>query len=168
MKLRMDIIALTLAVSLGACGSESGDEKNAETSALSASQIAGFRQAATHGDVEAAYRLGLIYARGTGVAQDFTEAYGWLHEAAMQGYPKAQYFLGEMYVKGDGVAVDYVEALTWFWVATSLGDKYAQKRMRAMTTRISTKQLDQAKRKVDELWKNMPRDYMVIGKGAMH
>ena len=168
MKLRMNIIALAFAVSLSACGSEGGGEKKADASSPNTSQIAEYQKAATQGDVEAAYRLGLLYARGTGVEQDFTVAHGWLHEAAMQGYPKAQYFLGEMYVKGDGVAADYVEALTWFWVATSLGDKYAQKRLRAMTTRVSTKQLADAKRKADVLWKNMPRDYMAMGKGAMH
>ena len=76
----------------------------------------------------------------------------------MQGVPKAQYHLGEMYVRGDGVEENYEEATVWFWLATSLGDVYSQKRLRAMNTRISNQQLANAKARVDRLWEKIPHD----------
>ncbi|MDX8403506.1 MAG: hypothetical protein R8K54_03755, partial [Mariprofundaceae bacterium] len=53
---------------------------------------------------------------------------------------------------------DYQEATVWFWLATSLGDNYSQKRLRAMNTRVSNQQLADAKVRVDQLWKEIPHD----------
>ncbi len=55
MKFRLYVIALAFAVSFSACGSEGGGEKKADASVPSASQIAGFRQAAMQGHPKAQY-----------------------------------------------------------------------------------------------------------------
>jgi len=130
--------------------------------------LAKLASAAEKGDRMAQYELGLIYAKGVHAKQDFAKAHDLLKKAAMQGVPKAQYHLGEMYVWGDGVEVNYSEAIVWFWLGTSLGDKYAQKRLRAMTTRISTQDLSNAKAKVNELWEKIPHDLMDKNAKAMH
>jgi len=135
---------------------------------MDAGALAALRSAAEKGDRMAQYELGLIYAKGTQVKQDFAKAHDLLKKAAMQGVPKAQYHLGEMYVWGDGVEVNYPEAIVWFWLGTSLGDKYAQKRLRAMTTRIDSVELANAKARVDELWKIIPHDLSDEMAKAMH
>jgi TPR repeat protein len=44
-----------------------------------------FLRAATQGDVDAQYGLGLIYAEGRGVAQDEAKSFYWLTRAIEQG-----------------------------------------------------------------------------------
>ncbi|MDX8389158.1 MAG: tetratricopeptide repeat protein [Mariprofundaceae bacterium] len=117
-----------------------------------------FQLAAKEGNRAGQYQLGLLYARGAGVPQDFAKAHQLFEKSAMQGYPKSFYQLGEMFVYGDGVEVNYAEALAWFWIGTSMGDPYAKRRLRAMNTRISNKELSDAKARSNELWAKIPHD----------
>jgi uncharacterized protein len=57
---------------------------------------------AGHGEVEAQTILGLKYANGEGVSQDYKQAIYWLTKSAEQGDVKAQYSLGRMYFYGTG------------------------------------------------------------------
>lgn len=50
-------------------------------------------QKAQKGDAQAQVDLGLAYANGDGVDQDWQEAVKWFHLAAEQGLPQAQYNL---------------------------------------------------------------------------
>ncbi len=120
-----------------------------------------FMQAAEQGNRPAQYFIGLMYARGDGVEQSFEDAFKWLHKASMGGYPKAVYHLGEMYVKGDGIAIDNVKAMAWFWVGTTLGDRYAEKRLRAIATRLSPEELAEAKLLSKEINLKVPHDLKI-------
>ena len=44
--------------------------------------------------------LGVAYAKGQGVTQDYQEALKWFRLAAEQGFPPAQCCLALMYAKG--------------------------------------------------------------------
>jgi len=124
--------------------------------------------AVKNNDRLAQYELGLLYARGADLLpQDYAKARDLLFKSSMQGVPQAQYHLGEMYVWGDGIEIDYTEATVWFWLATTLGDRYAQRRLRAINTRISSQELADAKVKVDKLWKEIPHD-LKIEKTSIH
>lgn len=126
---------------------------------VSQERIDQMRRQADSGDRMAQYELGLLYARGTAaLKQDFGQAHDLLQKAAMQGVPQAMYHLGEMYVHGDGVKENFEEATVWFWLATSLGDKYSEKRLRAVNTRISVEALSRAQVRVEKLWKEIPHD----------
>jgi len=147
--------------------SESRPERSAMVTVTDA-ELKELQAAAEKGERLAQYRLGLIYARGaTNLKQDYQKAHELLLKASMQGVPMAQYHLGEMYVWGDGVEVDYQEATVWFWLATSLGDRYSQKRLRAINTRISPQALADAKVRVEKLWKEIPHD-LKIEKKSLH
>jgi len=78
------------------------------------------------GDVEAQYNLGLMYARGDGVPQDYNEAVKWYTKAAEQGDAAAQLNLGVMYHEGHGVSQDYKEAFKWCSRAAKQGNHLAQ------------------------------------------
>ncbi len=100
-----------------------------------------WRPLAEQGNVTAQYNLGVMYAKGRGVPQDYVQAYLWFNLAASrlsdvkhrddaeavkwyrlaaeQGYASAQYNLGLMYAKGQGVPQDYVQAHMWFDLAAS-------------------------------------------------
>src|SRR5215469_9394049 len=49
---------------------------------------------AKQGNAEAQCELGIMYANGKGVPQDYTEAIKWYRLAADQGYSTAQFSLG--------------------------------------------------------------------------
>ena len=61
---------------------------------------------AEQGHATAQFNLGLLYANGQGVPQDFAEAVKWTRLAAEQGQVSAQYNLGLMYANGEGVPQD--------------------------------------------------------------
>jgi hypothetical protein len=71
------------------------------------------RRMAEVGYAPAQYNLGVVYAKGRGVAQDYVEAATWYRLAADQGDSDAQYRLGLMYMMGQGVPPDDVRAHMW-------------------------------------------------------
>ncbi len=123
---------------------------------------------ATLGNRRAQYQLGLLYARGDGVAKNLPEARALLRRAALQGHPKAQFYLGQMYAFGDGGEKNNILATMWFWLATTLGDRYARDSLRVMTGKISAADLAEAKRRAKALWRHMPHDMKIKRRMAMH
>jgi TPR repeat protein len=85
-----------------------------------------FLPLAAQGNVTAQFNLGVMYANGHGVIQDYAEAANWYRLAAEQGDTRAQYNLGASYAKGHGVIQDYAEAVDWFRLAAEQGDVDAQ------------------------------------------
>jgi TPR repeat protein len=85
-------------------------------------------------DVRAMNNIGLLWARGVGVASpNYQEALRWWKEAARRGYAVSMNNIGLLYANGDGVAQDYGEALKWWrmsaergnaWAMNSIGDLY--------------------------------------------
>ncbi len=85
-----------------------------------------FRTLAQQGEAKGQNGLGVMYARGQGVAQDDAEAVEWYRKSAEQGYASAQNNLGVMYAKGQGVAQDDAEAMKWYHKAAEQGHASAQ------------------------------------------
>ena len=71
---------------------------------------------------EEQFNLGIAYAYGEGVEQDYFEAVKWFKEAADQGDVEAQLNLGYLYASGDGVTQSYPEAAKWYRLAAEQGD----------------------------------------------
>ncbi|WP_176962421.1 tetratricopeptide repeat protein [Mariprofundus sp. NF] len=117
-----------------------------------------FQQAAEQGNRPAQYLLGLYYARGEGVTQDFDKAFQLLEKASLGGHPKAMYHLGEMYVHGDGTPVDHVKAMAWFWTATTLGERFAETRLKTVAPRLTAVEIGDAKVLSKELMQKVPQD----------
>jgi len=72
------------------------------------------------------YNLGVRYAFGTGVKQDYKKAAELFLKAAMQGLPDAQYNLGALYDNGLGVPKDPVRAVIWYHSAAEQNHPSAQ------------------------------------------
>jgi TPR repeat protein len=68
---------------------------------------ASVEQSADQGDATAQCNLGVMYGKGEGVQQNYTEALKWYKKAADQGDATAQYALGLMYYNGEGVQQNY-------------------------------------------------------------
>lgn len=66
------------------------------------------------GHRESQYEVGLMYANGIGVEQDFVQAVYWVRQSAERGFAAAQYLLATRYANGEAVTQDDHEAMRWF------------------------------------------------------
>jgi len=85
-----------------------------------------FHPLADEGQVLGEYIIGLMYANGQGVPENYPEALKWLQKAAEQGEAKAQFSVGAIYFKGLGIPRDYAEASKWYDRAAKQGSAIAQ------------------------------------------
>lgn len=76
--------------------------------------FARFRVLAEQGLPNAQGMLGMMYAQGQGIPQDYEKALGWLGLAADAGDVNAEYNFGAMYELGLGMLRMPTEALKWF------------------------------------------------------
>ena len=103
-----------------------------------------FRKAADQGMVEAQTDLGVAYAMGDGVEQDYAQAAGWFRKAADKGYGQAQNALGELYDQGKGVPQDYVLAHMWLNLAVAHASSVA--RRERVGAKMTAAQIDDAQK----------------------
>ena len=83
--------------------------------------------AARAADPEGQFRLGLTYADGKYLRQDFAEAAKWYRSAALAGSHGSAYFhLAELHNTGKGVIHDYAKALEYYVAAAERGHPIAQ------------------------------------------
>lgn len=80
------------------------------------------RKSAEAGNASAQYRLGLLYAGGVGIPQNYEQAKGWFEQAAKQGHIGAQVDLGTLYLQGAGAPQSAQMAMFWFSQAAKHGD----------------------------------------------
>ncbi|EPO5170121.1 tetratricopeptide repeat protein, partial [Acinetobacter baumannii] len=87
-----------------------------------------FKQAANLGSNSAQFNLGIMYFKGQGVKQDFTEARKWFERAYQTGENiDAAYTLAGMYYEGRGGSKDIEKALNLYQFAADHGDQEAAK-----------------------------------------
>jgi hypothetical protein len=125
------VCALILALTIGAAslasaqpdsaGSDASHQTTLALEALDAGDVERalsiLRPLARAGEPSARHNLGVLFARGLGVNQDYIAAESLFQMAAEQGYPPSFYSLGIMYAQGEGVPPDLIEAYKWFTLA---------------------------------------------------
>jgi uncharacterized protein len=131
------IQALIIALMLGIAPAAAGPLEDASAAASVgdfATAVPIFRTLANQGNSYAQYTLGIMYVKGQGVTQDYSEGMKWIRLAADKGLVIAQTDLAIMLRRGWGVAHDGAEAAAWFRRAaeqdslvaqSALGDIYA-------------------------------------------
>jgi hypothetical protein len=82
-------------------------------------------QRAKAGDAIAQYRLGVLYALGQGVAQDYQHAAQLFKTSADGGVAEAQYNIAVMYGEGLGIGRDPTLAVQWYQKAAAQGNANA-------------------------------------------
>ena len=100
-----------------------------------ATSLREWRPLAEQGNADAQFNLGLLYANGQGVPQDYVQARQWYEKAAIQGDASAQLNLGVIYGNGKGVPEDYQLALYWFRLSANQGNAMAQTKLGLMYER---------------------------------
>src|SRR6185437_3292429 len=78
-----------------------------------------------NGDAIAQYRLGVLYALGKGVKQDYGQAASLLLQSANSGVAEAQYDYGVLCESGLGVAQDPAQAAAWYRKSAEQGHSVA-------------------------------------------
>jgi TPR repeat protein len=73
--------------------------------------------------------IGDMYANGTGVEKDDTQAIYWFQKAAEQGNADMQNKLGGMYLNGAGVEKDETQAVFWYRKAAEQGNADGQNKL---------------------------------------
>lgn len=85
--------------------------------------MAAFAPLARAGNADAEELIGVMYALGLGVEQDYVRAFDWYLRSAMKGHPGAQSGVGWYYEVGLGLpAPDLVRAYLWYRLSTIGGD----------------------------------------------
>ncbi|BCJ91888.1 hypothetical protein IZ6_26230 [Terrihabitans soli] len=83
------------------------------------------RNAASAGNADAQYEVGVRFAEGRGVPKDLQKAALWLERAAKQGLPPAQYRYGRLAEKGEGMDKDVATARRYYEQAATAGNVQA-------------------------------------------
>ena len=112
---------------------------------------------AEEGDATGQYNLGLMYAKGEGVEQDFKEAFKWFQKTADQGNAAAQANLGRMYANGEGVLQDYETAYAWWDIAATNGNQNAKNNKSIIAGEMTPDQITKAEELVKEMVKKNPK-----------
>ncbi len=102
---------------------------------------------ARRGDPAAQCDLGEDYYEGTGVPQDYGEAFKWFQLAAAQGHARAQCYVGMMYFVGRGVPRDQIEGCKWLQLSAAQGNKAAVNGRDIASKKLTPEQLAEAMRR---------------------
>lgn len=144
------VVAVMLAGAAGAGPLEDADAAYQRGDYATAARL--FRPLAEQGLAAAQSMLGIMYAEGWGVPQDFVEAVKWHRLAAEQGNVDAQYGLGFRYWAGRGVPQDYVLAHMWWNLAAAQGDDIAAGARDNLASQMTADQIAEAQR-LARAWK---------------
>jgi putative methionine-R-sulfoxide reductase with GAF domain len=103
------------------------------------------------GNASAEYALGMRYATGEGVAQDYREAMLWFLRSADHGSVRAQSRVASWFWAGRGTSQDYSRAYFWALLAQSRGDETGRTIVLQTAPFLSPAQID-AEHKEAEKW----------------
>lgn len=90
----------------------------AEQETKSANNIASYRQACEKGSAQGCFSLGVLYAKGDGVLQDYTQAAALFRQACQEGNTEGCASLGLLYERGTGVPQDKAQAAAFYRAAS--------------------------------------------------
>jgi len=124
--------------------------KPAAAAGVVPTSLEGIRKLAEQGDVTAQASMGVRYAAGEDVLQDYAEAVRWFSMAAEQGQVKSQAILVAYYWSGRGVPQDLVKAYFWSVLAQAGGDEASKYRVSALASRMTHAQIAAAEEQAND------------------
>ncbi len=110
-----------------------------------------FWPAARSGNADAEELIGVMYALGLGVEQDYERAFEWYLRSAMKGHPGAQSGVGWYYEVGLGMpAPDLTRAYLWYVLSAIGGDPDAAISQEEVVKKMSAEQIEKAHVLIDD------------------
>jgi GAF domain-containing protein len=105
---------------------------------------------ANQGDARAEYALGMRYANGTEVKQDYRQAKQWFLRAADQGHVSAQEKVAASFFQGRGGPQDYGRAYYWGLLAQAGGDETSRQIVMSCADHLSPAQISAEHKQADQ------------------
>jgi TPR repeat protein len=105
---------------------------------------------ADQGDARAEYALGMRYANGTDVKQDYRQAKQWFLKAAEQGHIGAQEKVAASYFQGRGSPQDYSKAYFWALLAQAGGDQTSRQIVMNCAAHLTPAQISAEHKQADQ------------------
>jgi len=99
------------------------------------------KRAAVQGNARAQFDLGLMYARGAGVAKNEKLAFSWFHKAARNNHVEAKFYMGLSFAQGRGVRKQAQLARYWFKLAAKAGHRKAVAHLASIENSLRPKYL---------------------------
>lgn len=110
-----------------------------------------FWPAARSGNADAEELIGVMYALGLGVEQDYVRAFEWYLRSAMKGHPGAQSGVGWYYEVGLGMpAPDLTRAYMWYVLSAIGGDPDAAISQEEVVKKMTDEQIEKAHELIDD------------------
>lgn len=107
--------------------------------------------AARSGNADAEELIGIMYAMGLGVEQDYERAFDWYLRSSMKGHPGAQSGVGWYYELGLGMpASDLTRAYMWYVLSAIGGDPDAAISQDEVTKKMTPEQIAKGNVLVDD------------------
>ncbi|MCA9664098.1 MAG: sel1 repeat family protein [Myxococcales bacterium] len=111
----------TIAINKGGSSTTAMKSMKCAPLACDAKQREKCKRLCTAGETKVCWRLGVVFARGVGIAADPKEAARWMQKACDGSHAMACNALGDRFVKGKGVSKDYIKATKLFEKACDQG-----------------------------------------------
>ena len=106
---------------------------------------------ARSGNAEAEELIGVMYAMGLGVEQDYERAFEWYLRSAMKGHPGAQSGVAWYYEVGLGMpAIDLTRAYMWYVLSAIGNDPDAMISQEEVVKKMTTEQIEKAHVLIDD------------------
>jgi len=121
-----------------------------------------YRSAASKGESQAQYNLGLLSAQGRGLPLDLAEALRWYRLSAGNGSSDAMFELGKAYADGRGVAKDLAEAERWYRRGIAAGDEVGSPNGLAYLFAMQGRNLEEASALAEKALKAAPDNAAVM------
>lgn len=107
--------------------------------------------AARSGNADAEELIGVMYALGLGVEQDYERAFDWYLRSSLKGHPGAQSGIGWYYEVGLGMpAPDLMRAYVWYVLSAIGGDPDAAISQEEVIKKMTPEQIEQAHKLIDD------------------
>jgi hypothetical protein len=116
-------------------------QSSASEQAYVTSTVDDLKRLASRGDAGAAYWLGMRYATGEGVKQEYHAAFEWFLRAAEQGNIRAQSKVAAWFWAGRGMPQDYSKAYFWGLLAQAGGDETGRTIVLSSAPYLTAKQI---------------------------
>ncbi|TLX55298.1 sel1 repeat family protein [Stutzerimonas nosocomialis] len=115
------------------------------------------QQAASDGDMQAAYELGEFHYDGRRAPRDLSKALYWFEQASLRGHALAQHRLGVMFFRGEGVQANNVQAYIVLKMAAVNGDEEALDTADRVSAQMRRDELEIATQVLGQIF----RDYLL-------
>lgn len=139
------IMGLTIAPSTGFSNSALEEARDLMEESAFGAAFDALWPLARSGNADAEELIGVMYAMGLGVEQDYERAFEWYLRASMKGHPGAQSGVGWYYEVGLGMPTpDLVRAYMWYVLSAIGGDPDAAISQEEVIKKMTPEQIARA------------------------